>query len=70
MAMGWSFAKKSEKFSEIPIIFLTARDDEIDRIVGLEIGGDDYMVKPFSPRELVARVKGILRRVLPSQKRC
>lgn len=45
-----------------PIIFLTARADEIDRIVGLEIGGDDYMVKPFSPRELVARVRAVLRR--------
>ncbi|BFU43594.1 response regulator transcription factor [Krasilnikovia sp. MM14-A1004] len=45
-----------------PVIFLTARDDEIDRILGLEMGGDDYVTKPFSPRELVARVKGLLRR--------
>ncbi|GAA1788205.1 response regulator transcription factor [Luedemannella flava] len=47
-----------------PIIFLTARDDEVDRIVGLELGGDDYVTKPFSPRELVARVKALLRRGL------
>ena len=45
-----------------PVIFLTARDDEVDRIVGLELGGDDYVTKPFSPRELVARVKALLRR--------
>jgi two-component system OmpR family response regulator len=45
-----------------PVIFLTARDDEIDRILGLELGGDDYVTKPFSPRELVARVKSLLRR--------
>ena len=46
-----------------PVIFLTARDDEVDRIVGLELGADDYVTKPFSPRELVARVKAILRRI-------
>ena len=51
---------------ELPIVFLTARASEIDRIVGLEIGGDDYLVKPFSPRELTARVKVILRRMRPS----
>ena len=45
-----------------PVIFLTARDDEVDRILGLELGGDDYVTKPFSPRELVARVKALLRR--------
>jgi hypothetical protein len=45
-----------------PVIFLTARDDEIDRILGLELGGDDYVTEPFSPRELVARVKALLRR--------
>jgi two-component system OmpR family response regulator len=48
--------------SDIPIIFLSSRDDEIDRIVGLELGGDDYVTKPFSPRELLARVKAVLRR--------
>lgn len=47
--------------SDVPIIFLTARDDEIDRVLGLELGADDYVTKPFSPRELVARVKAILR---------
>src|SRR3954468_18096907 len=45
-----------------PVIFLTARDDEVDRILGLELGGDDYLTKPFSPRELVTRVKAVLRR--------
>jgi two-component system, OmpR family, catabolic regulation response regulator CreB len=60
---GFELCKKIRKTSAIPIIFLTARSDEIDRVVGLEIGGDDYMAKPFSPRELVARVKAVLRRV-------
>lgn len=49
--------------SNVPIIFLTARDDEVDRVLGLELGADDYVTKPFSPREVVARVKAILRRV-------
>ena len=48
--------------SDVPIVFLTARDDEVDRVLGLELGADDYVTKPFSPRELVARVKAILRR--------
>ncbi len=51
----------------VPVIFLTARGDEIDRVVGLEIGGDDYITKPFSPRELTARVKAVLRRSAPSR---
>ena len=59
---GFELCKEIRKSSSIPIIFLTARSDEIDRVVGLEIGGDDYIVKPFSPRELVARVKAVLRR--------
>ncbi len=50
---------------DVPIIMLTARDTEIDRVVGLELGADDYMVKPFSVRELLARVKNVLRRVAP-----
>jgi len=50
---------------EVPMLFLTARSDEIDRVVGLELGADDYIAKPFSPRELVARVRGILRRSTP-----
>lgn len=59
---GLSVAKEIRKTSDVPIVFLTARTDEIDRIVGFEIGADDYIAKPFSPRELVARVKAILRR--------
>jgi len=59
---GFALCREIRRSSDIPIIFLTARSEEIDRVVGLEIGGDDYMVKPFSPRELTARVKAILRR--------
>lgn len=59
---GFELCKEIRKRSQVPIVFLTARADEIDRVVGLEIGADDYMVKPFSPRELTARVKAILRR--------
>ncbi len=59
---GFEFCKTIRRFSEIPIIFLTARNEEVDRIVGLEIGADDYVGKPFSPRELAARVKVILKR--------
>lgn len=61
---GFDLCKRIRKSSNIPIIFLTARGDEIDRVVGLEIGADDYMVKPFSPRELTARIKANLRRVV------
>jgi len=60
---GFEVCKTIRKSSDVPIIFLTARGEEIDRVVGLEIGGDDYVVKPFSPRELVARVKVILKRL-------
>ncbi len=60
---GFEVCKIIRKSSDVPIIFLTARGEEIDRVVGLEIGGDDYVVKPFSPRELVARVKVILKRL-------
>ena len=60
---GFDLCKAIRRFSDIPIIFLTARSEEIDRIVGLEIGADDYVTKPFSPRELSARVKVILKRV-------
>ncbi len=59
---GFEICKNIREFSDVPIIFLTARGEEIDRVVGLEIGADDYVVKPLSPRELVARVKVILRR--------
>jgi two-component system OmpR family response regulator len=60
---GLDVCRIVRKSSDVPILFLSARDDEIDRILGLEIGGDDYVTKPFSPRELVARVNVILRRV-------
>ncbi len=59
---GFDLCQQIRGHSDVPIIFLTARSDEIDRVVGLEIGGDDYVTKPFSPRELSARVKVILRR--------
>ena len=59
---GFAVCRTIRKQRDVPIIFLTARADEIDRVVGLEIGADDYVVKPFSPRELTARVKAILRR--------
>jgi len=59
---GFDVCRQLRGFSEVPVIFLTARNDEIDRIVGLELGADDYMSKPFSPRELVARVRARLRR--------
>ena len=61
-ANGFDLCKTIRRTSELPVIFLTARSDEVDRVVGLEIGADDYILKPFSPRELVARVKTILRR--------
>lgn len=59
---GLEVCREIRKSSDVPILFLSSRDEEIDRIIGLEIGGDDYVSKPFSPRELVARVKVILRR--------
>ncbi len=59
---GWEVCKRLRAESNVPILMLTARDDDIDKIVGLELGADDYMTKPFNPRELVARVKAILRR--------
>jgi two-component system catabolic regulation response regulator CreB len=59
---GFEVFKRIRATSDVPVIFLTARSDEIDRVVGLELGADDYIAKPFSPRELVARVRGILRR--------
>ena len=59
---GWEVCRRLRKDSAIPIIMLTARDDDVDKIVGLELGADDYVTKPFNPRELVARVKAVLRR--------
>ena len=59
---GWEICRRVRAESDVPIIMLTARDDDIDKIVGLELGADDYLTKPFNPRELVARIKAILRR--------
>ncbi|MBU1566152.1 MAG: response regulator transcription factor [Proteobacteria bacterium] len=66
---GWEVCRQLRKFSDVPILMLTAREEEIDRVMGLSIGADDYVVKPFSPRELVERVKAILRRVQPGPPR-
>jgi len=65
---GLEVCKELRKTSDIPILFLSSRDDEIDRILGLEIGGDDYVTKPFSPRELVARINVILKRRVAAPK--
>jgi DNA-binding response OmpR family regulator len=59
---GFDICREIRAQDNTPVLFLTARDDEVDRILGLELGADDYLVKPFSPRELVARVRAILRR--------
>ncbi|MFV1857816.1 MAG: response regulator transcription factor [Anaerolineales bacterium] len=59
---GFEVCRQTRVKSDVPIIMLTARDDDVDKIVGLELGADDYLTKPFNPRELVARVKAILRR--------
>lgn len=60
---GFEVCRRLRQFSNTPVIFLTARADEIDRVVGLEMGADDYVIKPFSPRELVARIRAVLRRL-------
>jgi two-component system OmpR family response regulator len=62
---GLAVCRGIRKSSDVPILFLSSRTDEVDRVVGLEIGGDDYVTKPFSPRELVARVQTILKRTRP-----
>jgi DNA-binding response OmpR family regulator len=59
---GWDVCRRTREDSDVPIIMLTARSDDVDKIVGLELGADDYLTKPFNPRELVARVRAILRR--------
>ncbi len=64
---GWEVCRQLRSFSDVPILMLTAREEEIDRVMGLSIGADDYVVKPFSPREVVERVKAILRRARPLQ---
>ncbi len=63
---GWEVCRHLRAAGNLPILMLTARDDDIDKIVGLEMGADDYLTKPFNPRELVARVRAILRRSSPS----
>ncbi len=62
---GWEICRQLRRISDVPILMLTAREEEIDRVLGLSLGADDYVVKPFSPRELVERVKAILRRTHP-----
>ncbi len=64
---GWEVCRQVRTESNLPILMLTARDDDIDKIVGLEMGADDYLTKPFNPRELVARVRAILRRITPDK---
>ena len=63
---GFALCRQLRTFSQVPVIFLSARDTEVDRVVGLELGADDYVTKPFSPRELVARVRARLRRAEPA----
>ena len=65
---GLDVAREIRRWSNTPIVMLTARGDEIDRIVGLELGADDYVVKPFSPKELIARVRAVLRRTRSAQR--
>jgi len=64
---GWEICRELRRDTQVPILMLTAREEEIDRVLGLSLGADDYVVKPFSPRELVERVKAILRRSRPAQ---
>ncbi len=64
---GITLCREIRQFSNIPILMVTARVDEIDRLLGLELGADDYICKPFSPREVVARVKAVLRRIQPQE---
>nr|WP_073258616.1 response regulator transcription factor [Caldanaerovirga acetigignens] len=66
---GWTVCKEIRKKYDIPIIMLTARGEEFDKVLGFELGADDYVVKPFSPRELVARIKALLRRFGPREPR-
>jgi two-component system alkaline phosphatase synthesis response regulator PhoP len=65
---GIEVCRRIRKSSDMPILMLTARDEDVDKIIGLEVGADDYMTKPFNPRELVARVKSILRRAAPERR--
>lgn len=65
---GIEICRRIRTSSDVPILMLTARDEDVDRIIGLEVGADDYMSKPFNPRELVARVKAVLRRSAPERR--
>jgi two-component system, OmpR family, alkaline phosphatase synthesis response regulator PhoP len=65
---GIEICRRIRKTSDVPILMLTARDEDVDKIIGLEVGADDYLTKPFNPRELVARVKSILRRATPERR--
>jgi DNA-binding response OmpR family regulator len=65
---GIEVCRRIRKSSDVPILMLTARDEDVDKIIGLEVGADDYLTKPFNPRELVARVKSILRRSGPERR--
>ena len=65
---GIEICRRIRQKSDVPILMLTARDEDVDKIIGLEVGADDYMTKPFNPRELVARVKSILRRAAPERR--
>jgi two-component system alkaline phosphatase synthesis response regulator PhoP len=65
---GLEVCKRIRQTSDVPILMLTARDEDVDKIIGLEVGADDYLTKPFNPRELVARVKSILRRATPERR--
>jgi DNA-binding response OmpR family regulator len=65
---GIEVCRRIRKSSDVPILMLTARDEDVDKIIGLEVGADDYLTKPFNPRELVARVKSILRRATPEKR--
>jgi DNA-binding response OmpR family regulator len=66
---GIEICRRIRKTSDVPILMLTARDEDVDKIIGLEVGADDYLTKPFNPRELVARVKSVLRRSAPERRR-
>jgi DNA-binding response OmpR family regulator len=66
---GVELCRRIRKGSDVPILMLTARDEDVDKIIGLEVGADDYMTKPFNPRELVARVKSVLRRTAPERRK-
>src|SRR3954447_10425751 len=65
---GIEVCRRLRQNSDVPILMLTARDEDVDKIIGLEVGADDYLTKPFNPRELVARIRSILRRAAPERR--